>query len=66
MAQPPDAEITYDVVCPHCKKPFEGRLLKGASARHVGFKCPHCRLFVSYERADEQERVVPQTVSADG
>ena len=25
--------------------------MTGGSDRHVGFKCPHCRLFVAYERA---------------
>jgi len=38
------------VVCPHCKKPFDGELLAEGS-RHEGFKCPHCRLFVPAERA---------------
>lgn len=42
----------YEVVCPHCGKPFEGELLSGASASPSrGFKCPHCKLFVPYERA---------------
>jgi transposase-like protein len=40
---------TFEVVCPHCKKTFQGQLL-GANAKQ-GFKCPHCRLFVPYERA---------------
>jgi hypothetical protein len=38
------------VLCPHCKKPFDGELLAEGS-RHEGFKCPHCRLFVPAERA---------------
>ena len=25
----------------------------GAAERYRGFKCPHCRLFVPYERAEE-------------
>jgi DNA-directed RNA polymerase subunit RPC12/RpoP len=50
---------TYDVVCPHCGKTFEGELLSGAAPRYQGFKCPHCRLFVAYERADEQDLVEP-------
>jgi phage FluMu protein Com len=57
---PPDDEATYDVVCPHCGKGFASELLSGASDRHLGFKCPHCRLFVSYARADEQDLVEPQ------
>jgi DNA-directed RNA polymerase subunit RPC12/RpoP len=39
------------VVCPHCKKPFDGELLSEGSRRE-GFKCTHCRLFVPAERAD--------------
>jgi len=38
------------VLCPHCKKPFDGELL-AEDSRHEGFKCPHCRLFVPPERA---------------
>jgi hypothetical protein len=38
------------IVCPHCKKAFDGELLAEGS-RHEGFKCPHCRLFVPAERA---------------
>jgi len=40
----------YEVTCPHCKKSFRGQLL-GEDERQKGFKCPHCRLFVPYERA---------------
>ena len=40
---------TFEVTCPHCKKPFRGELL-GANEKQ-GFKCPHCRLFVPYARA---------------
>jgi DNA-directed RNA polymerase subunit RPC12/RpoP len=39
------------IVCPHCKKTFDGELLAEGS-RHEGFKCPHCRLFVPAERAN--------------
>ncbi|HVM17523.1 MAG TPA: hypothetical protein VM290_08085 [Gaiellaceae bacterium] len=49
------APTQYDVSCPHCKKPFTAELI-GTDGRR-GFKCPHCRLFVPYERADEQELV---------
>jgi uncharacterized protein YbaR (Trm112 family) len=45
----PAAEANI-IVCPHCKKPFEGTLL-AEGTRHQGFKCPHCRLFVPVERA---------------
>jgi phage FluMu protein Com len=47
-------------VCPHCNKRFEANLLSGGSDRYQGFKCPHCRLFVAYARAEEQDRVEPQ------
>jgi phage FluMu protein Com len=43
----------FDVVCPHCHKPFRGDLMAGGSERHTGFKCPHCKLFVAYDRAPE-------------
>ncbi len=39
------------ILCPHCKKTFDGELLAEGS-RHEGFKCPHCRLFVPAERAN--------------
>jgi phage FluMu protein Com len=51
----PPADATYDVECPHCGKGFRSELLNGATARHQGFKCPHCKLFVPLERAEEQE-----------
>lgn len=52
-------ESSFEVVCPHCKKTFEAELLTGGSNRHQGFKCPHCKLFVAYERADDQDLVEP-------
>ena len=54
MSELPDTNAVYELTCPHCKKPFEAQLLSGASDRYQGFKCPHCRLFVSYERVEEQ------------
>lgn len=45
---------TYQVECPHCKKSFEAELLEGDAARYNGFKCPHCRLFVPFERVGGQ------------
>jgi transposase-like protein len=45
----------YELVCPHCHRPFEAELLTGGSDRHAGFKCPHCRLFVAFERARVDE-----------
>jgi hypothetical protein len=47
----------YDVQCPHCGRSFEAELLAGAASRYQGFKCPHCRLFVPLERAEEQQLV---------
>jgi hypothetical protein len=45
------AAQAFEIVCPHCKKAFEGDLLSEGT-RHQGFKCPHCRLFVPVERAN--------------
>ena len=45
----PAAQSSHPVVCPHCGREFEAKLLVGATSR--GFKCPHCRLFVPSERA---------------
>jgi DNA-directed RNA polymerase subunit RPC12/RpoP len=53
----PDRHVSYEVVCPHCHKTFEAEALVGSAERYTGFKCPHCRLFVSYERVDEQDAV---------
>jgi DNA-directed RNA polymerase subunit RPC12/RpoP len=45
-------ESSFEVVCPHCKKEFEAELLVSPDTNGPrGFKCPHCRLFVPYERA---------------
>ena len=49
----------FEVVCPHCKKSFEAELLEGSAERYTGFKCPHCRLFVPYERVTEQGQAEP-------
>ena len=43
---------SFDVVCPHCKKPFTATLMAGGAERYRGFKCPHCKLFVPARRAD--------------
>jgi len=52
----PPADYAYDLTCPHCKRRFRGELLEGAAARYHGFKCPHCRLFVPFERVDPAAR----------
>jgi DNA-directed RNA polymerase subunit RPC12/RpoP len=52
---PDDADfVPYELTCPHCRKPFSGELLEGDAARYRGFKCPHCRLFIPWDRAQEQ------------
>jgi transposase-like protein len=61
VARPVKQEASFEVVCPHCKKTFEAELLTGGADRHQGFKCPHCKLFVAYERADDQDLVEPIT-----
>lgn len=43
----------HAVACPHCKKTFVPSPLARPSARHRGYKCPHCRLFVPIERASD-------------
>ena len=43
----------FTVQCPHCHKPFETDAVQG-HGRIRGFKCPHCRLFVPYDRVAEQ------------
>lgn len=47
---------TYTVTCPHCSRPFEADVLEGRAARYNGFKCPHCKLFVPFERVEEEAR----------
>ena len=42
---------TLEVTCPHCHKSFVPKALRRPTARHRGYKCPHCRLFVPIERA---------------
>ena len=51
----PSSSGAHTVVCPHCGKEFEAELLQGDSDRHLGFKCPHCRLFVAYSRVEDQD-----------
>ena len=45
-------ERSYEVECPHCHKTFVGEPMAGGrAARYLGFKCPHCKLFVPLQRA---------------
>jgi DNA-directed RNA polymerase subunit RPC12/RpoP len=55
----PARETVYDVTCPHCGRTFKRELLDGPAERYRGFKCPHCRLFVPFERVSEQDLVEP-------
>ena len=50
VTQAPEQTL-HELTCPHCRKHFAAQLLAGAAARHRGFKCPHCRLFVPFDRA---------------
>jgi hypothetical protein len=58
-------ETTFHVECPHCHKPFDAVPLEGSAARYHGFKCPHCRLFVPFERVAEQETFESSAETAD-
>jgi transposase-like protein len=60
VAEFPAPDAAHEVVCPHCKKTFTAELIAGQTARHRGFKCPHCKLFVPVERGEE----LPQTPKA--
>ena len=53
MPQLPDLDRSYTVECPHCHKEFTEQPVSGTAARYAGFKCPHCRLFVPFERVAE-------------
>jgi transposase-like protein len=53
MTESNPPEGVYEIVCPHCHKEFRGEVIAGGSERHTGFKCPHCRLIVAYDRATE-------------
>ncbi len=56
MAEAASKSGVFEIECPHCHKPFQGKLLAADSPRHAGFKCPHCKLFVAYERATDEGR----------
>ena len=48
-------ERSLEVECPHCHKAFAGEPIEGGrAARYLGFKCPHCRLFVPLQRATDR------------
>ena len=49
-----DQERRFEVECPHCHKTFAGSPIEGGrAARYLGFKCPHCKLFVPLQRATD-------------
>ena len=56
MPSSPAPTGPYEVECPHCHRPFEAELLEGGAERYNGFKCPHCRLFVPFERVEENAK----------
>lgn len=45
----------FDVTCPHCHKDFRAEPLADRTPRYAGFKCPHCKLFVAFDRAANGE-----------
>jgi DNA-directed RNA polymerase subunit RPC12/RpoP len=47
-----ETEISDEIRCPHCKKPFTADLIAGGAERYRGFKCPHCKLFVPAARTN--------------
>ena len=51
--------MTYEIVCPHCKKTFQAEPIGEAAAPQRGFKCPHCKLFTPLERTEERLVVEP-------
>jgi DNA-directed RNA polymerase subunit RPC12/RpoP len=60
VASMTEETTVYEVTCPHCRKTFEKELLDGPAERYRGFKCPHCRLFVPFERVSEQDPAEPR------
>ncbi len=59
-------ERSFEVECPHCRKPFAAEPLKGGrAARYRGFKCPHCRLFVPLQRAGDRDLSEPLSRDPD-
>ena len=55
-AQP---QTGFEVECPHCHKSFAAQTMEGSAARYRGFKCPHCKLFVPYQRAADRDLLEP-------
>jgi transposase-like protein len=59
VAEAIPSEEIFDVECPHCHRRFRSKLLVAQTARHEGFKCPHCKLFVAYERTGDANETAP-------
>jgi len=55
----------FEVECPHCRKTFSAAPIEGSAARYRGFKCPHCKLFVPYQRAADRDLIEPIARDAD-
>jgi DNA-directed RNA polymerase subunit RPC12/RpoP len=52
--------VPYEIECLHCGKGFEAEEpLTGTSESQTGFKCPHCGLLVSRERAESEDALEP-------
>jgi endogenous inhibitor of DNA gyrase (YacG/DUF329 family) len=60
-----ERDTSFEVECPHCHKSFTAEPIEGTAARYRGFKCPHCKLFVPYERAQEQDLLERLSRDAD-
>lgn len=59
--------MAYEVECLHCGKSFTAEPLNATSESQAGFKCPHCGLVVSLQRASEEDAVEPvESEAAEG
>ena len=59
-------ERSYDIDCPHCRKSFAAEPIEGGRAvRYLGFKCPHCKLFVPLQRATAGDLSEPLARDSD-
>jgi DNA-directed RNA polymerase subunit RPC12/RpoP len=56
---------SFEVQCPHCHKSFTSPAIEGAAARYRGFKCPHCKLFVPYQRVEANALLEPLSRDPD-
>ncbi len=49
--------VELTVTCPHCGREFTAAPMTDDAGRPTGFKCRHCRLFVPYDRAQDQDLI---------